>query len=148
MSGYQNRICQLAIVTLVASLLTGCTSVFPKLDTKSITAETETDAAPAAFFFVEMHPIFGKPKVYRGEITKPTTVQMALEESGVLSDFSKMKVDVHRLLPNGATHKLPIEFKKNKQVKYEQDYALHPNDRVVVRAESNSPLDKLVDQVF
>lgn len=149
MSGHRNRLYQFAIVTFIASLLTGCTSVFPKLDSKSITADVESTAPSTANYYVEMHPTLGKPKVFQGEISKPTTVQIALEESGALKNFSKMKVDVHRLLPNGATHKLPVEFKKNKKiVKYEQDYALHPNDRVVVQAESNSPIDKFVSQVF
>lgn len=150
MSGHRNRFCQFAIVTLIACLLTGCTSVFPKLDANQIAAEAGSPAAAStANFFVEMHPIVGKPKVYQSEISKPTRVQEALEASGALKNFSKMQVDVYRQLPNGVTHKLPVEFKKNKKVvKYEQDYALHPNDRVVVRAAANSPLDKFVDQVF
>ena len=103
---------------------------------------------PPAPFYVEMHPILGKPKVYEGEIAQPITVQNALQQSGAFKFTNSMTVDLHRQLPDGGILKMPVEFKKNRQVMYEQDYALHPHDRIVVQAKSNSPFDKLVDQVF
>ncbi len=145
-----HRIFQLAVVATFAMACTGCVSVFPNLNTSAVPAVTnpETVANATANYYVEMHPVLGKPKVYTGVISKPTTVQEALEASGALKEYPAMLVDLHRRLPNGASHKLPVEFKKGKQVKYEQDYALHPNDRIVVQAKSNSPLDKIVVQVF
>ena len=131
---------------LACFFFSGC-NLIPKINDQSLPAES-AEAGPTAYFYVEMHKNFGEPKVYKGAITKPTTVQNALDESGAFKQFSGMKIDVYRQLPDGGALKLPVEFKSGKQVKYEQDYALHPNDRIVVRPKSNSPLDKLVDSVF
>ncbi len=131
---------------LCCFVLTGC-GVFPKLGQEQLPPET-TEAGPTSRYYVEIHKGFGEPKLYKGSITKPTTVQNALDESGAKKQFSAMSVDLYRQLPDGGTLKLPVEFKTGKNVKYEQDYALHPNDRIVVKAKPNSPLDKLVDNVL
>ncbi len=115
---------------------------------KPTAKSNEPPVEEPAPYFVEMHPIIGKAKLFQGAISQPTTVQNALQQSGAFKMTNSMTVDLHRQLPNGGVLKLPVEFKKNRQVKYEQDYALHPHDRIVVQAKSNSPLDKLVDQVF
>ncbi len=115
---------------------------------KQDVAQSVPVAEQEAPYFVEIHSSFGKPKLYRGQITKPTTVQAALEISGAFSAMKSMTVDLHRRLPDGGSLKLPVEFDKDKQVRIDQDYSLHPHDRIIARAKSSSPLDKLVDQVF
>jgi hypothetical protein len=120
--------------------------MFPKMGQESLPTEANNDTT--AYYFVEMQKNFGEPKIYKGAITQPTTVQQALDESGAKKQFSSMTVDVHRKLPTGGVLKLPVGFKKGKQVKYEQDYALHPGDRIVVHPQSNSPFDKFVDSVL
>ena len=131
---------------LCCFVFTGC-SVFSGVSEKQLPSET-ANVSSTSNFFVEMHKNFGEPKVYKGTITKPTTVQNALDESGATKQFSTMTIDLYRQLPGGGQLKLPVDFKSGKQVKYEQDYALHPNDRIVVKSKSNTPLDKFVDNVF
>ena len=140
------RFLSLTIITCATISLTGCTAI-TKTAKNAVPVENSA-AVSQDSFRVEMHPTFGKPKAYTGFITKPTTVQNALEESGALSEFSAMTIDLYRKLPDGRPLKLPVEFKKGKQIRYDQDYSVHPNDQIIVRAKSNSPLDKFVDQVF
>ena len=137
----------MVLVSMCAFSLSGC-SMFPKLDKSAVLDNISAAEESTAEYFVEMHPNIGKPKLYRGKISEPTTVQQALEISGAMDEFSRIQVDVYRQLPDGRPLKLPVELKKGKQVRYEQDYSLHPNDRIIVRPKSSSPLDKLVDQVF
>ena len=105
--------------------------------------------AATATYFVELHPAFGKSLRYAGQITKPTTIQNALEESGAFDKVKSMNVDLVRNLPGGGPPlKLAVEMKSGKQVKFEQDYALHPNDRIIVRQKTSSPIDKVVDSLM
>lgn len=137
---------ELLLIVVLALGFTGC-AVLP-----SLTVEGDNPESPAqdgeGRFIVEKHPWLGKPELYHGVISKPITIQEALNESGAGNMARSAEVDLIRRLPDGGVLKLPVEFNKDKQVKFEQDYALHPGDRIVVRAKSESPLDKLVDQVF
>ena len=136
------------VLILGMSVSTGC-SVLPNSSARDIPAEMssgDNESAPAKYY-VEIHSNFGQPKLYTGSITEPTTVQNAMELSGAYQSVRSPHVDLYRMLPGGAPPlKLPIEL-KGKQVKFEQDYALHPNDRIVVRNKTNSPFDKIVDSL-
>jgi hypothetical protein len=134
------------LATIALAGLPGCATL-AVFDKQAVPAKPESPSA--ASYFVEMHSQFGKPTVYQGEITKPTTVQEALDASGASDKYASMTIDLYRLLPDGNHIILPVEFQqKKKQVKYEQDYALHPNDRIIVLPKSSSVMDKFVDQVF
>ena len=136
----------LLFLGLITAGLSGCAS-FPTLgDRDAIATESQPTENPPEFF-VEMHPIFAKPKVYRGVISAPVTIQEALDQSKYRKIVRSPVVDLYRQLPNGGTLKLPVEFNKKKRVKYEQDYALHPNDRIIVHSKPQSPLDRIMDSV-
>jgi len=130
------------------SVTSGCSSL-PSRATKDLNQEIPAEQPPAedAHYYVEIHPPFGKAKLLKGKLNQPTTVQKALESSGALEDVRSPQVDLYRMLPGGAPPlKMPIEL-KGKQVKYEQDYAVHPNDRIVVRRKTENALDKIVDSL-
>lgn len=144
------RLKNLFTAACIACLLSGCSSL-PKIGKTDLPAEatiSDQDQEPQPAYFVEMHSNFGKPKLYQGTIEKPTRVQEALEDSGALRQFSSMSVDLYRAVPGGRPLKLAVDFKGSNQVRYEQDYALHPGDRLVVKPKSDSPMEKLVSQVF
>ena len=139
------------IATLLLCLVVmfaGC-STLRTSGSKNAALPTDEAATPTANYYVEIHPAFGKPSLYTGEISKPTTVQEALEVSGAFDKLSNLSIDLHRRLPGGSPPlKLPVELKTSDQVKYEQDYALHPNDRIVARQNTESPLDRVVDSLM
>ena len=134
-------------IIAVVAISQGC-SVLPNPSSRELPADIPAAQADSqANYYVEIHASFGQPKLYTGSINEPTTVQQALEISGALSDVKSPQVDLYRMLPGGAPPlKMPVEF-KGKRVKYEQDYSLHPNDRIIVRSQSNSAFDRLVDSL-
>lgn len=142
----RNRDLAICLTSVFACLVCSGCNLIPKADDAELPAAAVESSAD--HYYVEMHKGFGEAKVFKGTIDKPTTVQNALEQSGAQKQFAAMSVDVMRQLPNGTVLKLPVEFKSGKKVKYEQDYALHPEDRIVVKSKSGSALDKLVDNVL
>ena len=96
---------------------------------------------------VEMSGSFKKASVFQGEIDGPITVQTALERSGAISKFRGMDIMIYRVVKEtNRGLKLPVDYQySEKAVVSHQDYALHPNDRIVVTSMSNNALDKFVD---
>lgn len=125
----------------------GCSTMFQNVST----ANTPVDPAvqSAGSFFVEMRPAFGKPVVYEGQLDGPLTVQNALDRSGAIKKFRGMNIGLYRVVKeNGRNLKLPVVYNfRSKSVAPEQDYALHPGDRILIDPKSNSPLDQVMDSL-
>ena len=110
----------------------------------------EEEPAPSkGMYQVEMSGSFHKSTVYQGEIDGPITVQTVLERSGAIDKFRGMDILIYRVVQEtGQGLKMPVEYKySQKMVSPEQDYAIHPNDRIVVSSRSNNALDRLVDSI-
>ena len=139
-----------AALVLFAGLfvcLSGCSALntFNKSDVLS----AENSAPSKGIYQVEMSGSFHKSTVFQGEIDGPITVQTALERSGAIDKFRGMDILIYRVVQEtGQGLKMPVEYKySQKKVRPEQDYAIHPNDRIVVSSRSNNALDKLVDSI-
>lgn len=134
--------CVLVVAMILGSI--GCATLRP-FGKSPIPTESGSE-----YFTVELHQRFGQPKVTAFPLGEDTTVQSALEESGAISTYRKMDVEILRRVPEtGRMLKLPVVYDtRNDHVKIEQDYALHPNDRVVVRPASNSALDKVMESLL
>lgn len=80
-------------------------------------------------------------------ITEGLTVQGVIESTRAHKKFGKMDVVVKRAVPgHPQRHNLKVDYDKNKQrVPYEQDYAIHPNDIVMIAPNNTTQLDKVVD---
>jgi hypothetical protein len=107
----------------------------------------EEKAPSQGIYQVEMTGAFNKKAVFQGEIDGPLTVQSALERSGALDRFRNMDIEVYRVVKESNRGlKLNVSYDgRSKTVTPDYDYALHPNDRIVVTSKTNSALDKLVD---
>ena len=92
---------------------------------------------------------FQKGSVYTGSLAKPVTVQEALVLSGAIEKYRNMEITVLRVVEeSGRGLKMKIDFKpKSKSVPPEQDYAIHPKDRILVKPLTGNALDKFVDSV-
>ena len=122
-----------SLIGLAVLLSSGCATV-PGFHGKS--AEIESRFSPNAdMYVVDIHPQFGQPTRWEGPILKGMTVQSALEASGALGKIKNADVELIRPVPeNGTVLKMPADLQPNKRlVKYEQDYAILPGDRIVVR---------------
>ena len=88
----------------------------------------------------------GKPTEFVGKLDANKTVQTALEESDTIDKFARMEITLAREVP-GSTgrHKMPVTFDaKTRMVNITQDYALHPNDVVVIRKDTSGFLDGVI----
>lgn len=126
--------------------ISGCAVFHPAVDPATIPAAPETKPI-AGLYQVEMQTTFGKGKVYQGEIDGPITVQTVLERSGAIEKFRGMDIVLMRVVKeSGVGLKMPVDYEiGDKSVRPEHDYAIHPNDRIIISSRSNNPLDKFVD---
>ena len=138
---------------LVAALFVGLFSCLSGCSTLSIlndSSQTPIAAPSAGTYQVKlMGGGFSKDSVYQGTLDGPLTVQTALERSGAIKKFRNMEITVLRVVEEtGRGLKMSITYKPaKKSVSPEQDYAIFPNDRILVKEVSNSMLDKMVDSV-
>ena len=104
---------------------------------------------PLGVYEVQMQSKFGKTSTAQGVIDGPITVQTVLERSGAIDKFRDMEVTIMRVVKeNGQGLKLPVDYQAGKDaVRPEQDYAIHPNDRIVIQANTNNAIDKIVDSL-
>ena len=137
------------IVAFVGLLLasSGCSTI-PQTQ-KNILPAGATAAEPLGVYEVQMQSKFGKTSTAQGVIDGPITVQTVLERSGAIDKFRDMEVTIMRVVKeNGQGLKLPVDYQAGKDaVRPEQDYAIHPNDRIVIQANTNNAIDKIVDSL-
>jgi hypothetical protein len=121
---------------LVVGLASGCTSLnFMGDKQAAVNLPVSSDV-----YRVEMYSNHGEPKTYDGYLNsdpagEPVTVQTALEASGAVGRYRNMEVTLYRrVAESGQLLKLPVAFRpRTDSVKVEQDYALHPGDRIVIK---------------
>ena len=137
-----------AICVLLSAVLasSGC-STFSLTQAQALPAGAAQKAQ--GVYEVHMKGGFSKETVSRGVIDGPITVQTVLERSGAIEKFRNMDITIMRVVKeSGQGLKLPVDFQGGKDaVKPEQDYAIHPNDRIVIVSKSNSAIDKIVDSL-
>ena len=71
-----------------------------------------------------------QPKIYEGKIVGNKTVQQALEESGATRKYSRMQVDLARVLPeNGNVLRLPVTYDASHEAGHGRAGLFHPPRR-------------------
>ncbi len=141
------RFALLGVCLTITICLTGC-STFSSFGNKSVPV-TENMTSTTDQYRVEMTIPYQKTKIYTGTIDGPITVQTALERSGATERYRNMDVMVLRVVKEtGRGLKMPVDFQpRTKSVSSQQDYAIHPGDRIVVEPTSNNLLDQFMDAV-
>jgi hypothetical protein len=76
-------------------------------------------------------------------------VQDALERSGATERYRSMDILVYRIVKEtGQGLRMPVEYQSGgKTVMQNQNYALHPNDRIVITNRSLNAIDKFIDSL-
>lgn len=121
---------------LVVGLASGCSSL-------SLMGKNKVPTNPANnsdMYRVEMHFHHGDSKTFDGYLNSdspagPVTVQTALESSGAVDKYKRMEITLYRrVAETGRMLKMPVVYQpRSDSVKVEQDYALHPGDRIVIK---------------
>ncbi len=142
-----NPLVKLMVMGALVIGFTGCSSL-GMMNGGQLPAEAP--ATPQNAYQVEMHSNFGEPKVYVGKHDPSLTVQDALEAAGAIKKYRRMKVDVYRQVEGKyGGLKMPVEYQPgSKAVRAEQNYAVHPGDRIVVGPSEEGSLDQLLDAVM
>jgi len=113
----------------------GC-SALPQTQNQILPAGAAATTESPGVYEVELRGNFGKASRAQGVIDGPITVQTVLERSGAIKKFRNMDITVLRVVQeNGHGLKLPVDYQAGeKSVRPEQDYAIHPNDRILIEA--------------
>ncbi len=85
----------------------------------------------------------------RGEYKQDMRIDDVLEEHDLKRKFKNMDIQIIRRVPeSGQFVKMPVIYKAaDRAVKPEQDYAIHPNDQIIVKQVINTMLDRFIDQI-
>jgi len=98
--------------------------------------------------FVEIRALGEKPKRITMSLEDAGYIQQVLEQTGLVKEFKHMHIELSRKLPDGTRHKLDVHYDaKEDQVVSAFDYALHPNDLLVIREDSASSLHDMLKKL-
>lgn len=133
----------LSLITLCV-IAQGCTAVKNGSESDFAAEPMETSAMPG--YAVRMEFNVGQPKIHRGHLTSPMTIQDVLEECGAIRKYRNMQIDILRKIPeSGRTIKMAVDYDAGKKsVMVEQNYAIHNGDRISIKPMDSSPLDQLL----
>lgn len=83
------------------------------------------------------------------ELRQGMLVEHVLIDSGALTKFGKMDIVLKRVIPGRQErHRLDVDFDSaKKKVKEEQNYAIHPNDILIISPDNSTQLDKVIDSL-
>jgi hypothetical protein len=130
----------LILATLFSFLPAGCSTV---MDQK--VAEIEP-GAPQYVVRLEGSG-WSKSETKNGPITEGMTIEDVLAATRAKQKFRDMEIKIIRKVPSsGQVVKMPVVFKaSDRSIKPEQNYAIHPNDQILIKQIVISPMDKFID---
>ena len=144
----QNLSCRrlglLAFALLTGCVLaTGCSTLSG--DKSADPADLAQEPVPAGSYVVEFQSHGQKPTVKNFALVGSPTIQDALEQSGALKKFSNLDIVLVRTVPGTQKrHKMKIDFDpKYDTVPPQGNYALRPNDHLIIGHGAVNPLDTL-----
>jgi hypothetical protein len=139
-------------LSMVAAASVGCSVFRPAVSDDpraEFAAKGGTPGTPAAKYFVELHPEGGQPTRAERSLTGPLTVQQALTETEALKKYRRSTIELVRPLANGAVHRMAVEYDRSaKMVAPEFDYSLQPGDRIIVKEDTSTIVDDMLDQTL
>jgi hypothetical protein len=129
------------------TLDTGVAELFGESDAPAARAAAAADPE-SPHFFVEFRQEGRKPALVALPLEEPFYVQQALEKTGAVKKFRRMKIDVYRQLPQGGGHRIPVAYDRGRRrVAQGADYAVHHKDRIVVTEDTSNVLDDILESI-
>lgn len=129
----------------------GLAQIFHDVPPPAETAAAGAAATPVAEipkFYLELRADGRKPELVAMPLSGAMFIQQALDESGVSRRFGRMKIELYRKLSGGGGHKLDIAYDRAKhQVPAGSDYAIHPNDRIIVTEDTSNMFDDMLSSL-
>lgn len=128
-----NQLGFLVCALVVAATTVGCQGFMPKKDL-DLNQESAPEQSQGAMV-LEIQPIAGKPKMETIPLQGNMTANDIIESKGLTKKYARMELTLIRTIPGTQNrHKMELDYDtRKKRVKIEQDYALYPNDHLIVR---------------
>lgn len=134
----------------VASLASvGCTTMTPSSQREAQKQAATSSAPSSTQCTVDFRPAGKSPDVGNVEIPADASVQQVLEKSKATKRFARMNIELYRQLPNGAWHKMVVEYDRaSKKVDAMHDYHVRPGDRLVIIEDTTDIFDDMMTSSF
>lgn len=85
-----------------------------------------------------------EPAVAEFPIRDVLYIQQVLDKSGIMGEFTRMKIDLYRKVESGE-HRFDIHYDRaKKQIVPAFDYQVRPGDRIVVTQDNSTVLDDML----
>ena len=146
-ASYQKRFILRAVVLAFTCIaFAGCQSLEFDAGNNQTIGEPVAEADVIGQYQMQLIPGWGAPSVEKVNITGPLTVQDALEASGAIKKFGRMKISLGRIIKGkGELLKLPVEYQfREKSIRPEQNYEVLPGDTITVSPAKSDKIQKLL----
>ena len=91
----------------------------------------------------------GKTETRMVSLQAESTVQQVLAKSNGERKFSRMEIILARPLPNGAWHKMEVDYNRSaRKVEASNDYSVQPGDRLLVKEVNKTLIDDMVESTL
>ena len=98
--------------------------------------------------YVEIRASGDEPNRIRMSLDDAAYVQNVLEQTGLVKKFRNMQIELSRKLADGTRHKMEVRYdSKKKSVVPAYDYALHPDDLLVIRKDTSTSFDEMLKKL-
>jgi hypothetical protein len=143
----------LVSVSLISLASLGCSTIIGSAGLDLAELPGEAEVADLARCFVVFQPMSGRPEVVEVPLGEAATVQTALDHAKADKRFRRMKIHVLRraAAPGrgpGQLQKMNVEYNTRRDaVVVEYDYAIYPNDRIIVEEDPSTVVDDMLKGV-
>lgn len=135
-----HRILLPATFALLLGSFAGCstTTLF-----KPQASVAEAPVTSDQFYSMVVKTDWGQVRKVKEPLPRPIPLQEALEKANAVPRFGSIEVVIQRVVPeSGKTLRMEAEFDAEKdQIVSHQNYDIRPNDHIIVKPASSSPLD-------
>ena len=143
-----HRMLSAAIVSVVIALTNSGCAMLMTGDTDAAMTESQAEHVKVGKYTVELRPHDGESERVEVEFRGVAYVQQALEESGALRKFDRMKIELIRTA-NGRPQRMRSAYDHTRdQVPIEWDYAIYPGDRIIVTEDPSTIFDDMLESAF
>ena len=145
-----SRIGQICNFVLITSFIftCGCSTLNSPAGKQADLADTVASESKGSYL-VEVHPLVGPPKIFRGELTELASIQNAVSSSAA-KRYRNMDIELIRKAPDsGKLIRMTSEYDPAvRDVTPESDYTLHDRDRIIIKQRTNAVLDNATSKIF
>ncbi len=135
------------------SFASGCTSLTPSKSLSGFwddeTAEAKVDLSHGPHCWVEIRPLSGESERVQLAVVPDMRMAQVIEQSNV--SYRHMDAYILRGSPDNPSQQVKLEIRFDRdsgKVKWDTDYAIHPNDRVIIKEEAFTVLDEAYNSLL